>query len=110
MRKHEILELLKQLVNDLVNQRYEKLVSSGASGVFSAQELIDLINDYGGQVTPPPEGDLKNINIITIEESFEYVIEYELWIDGHKSDLTLSCIVYENESENYIKIENIHVL
>ena len=62
------------------------------------------------QANYPPDEDYKNINIIEVEDEPEYFIEYELWVDGEKSDLTLSCTVQFIEDEVRIMIENIHVL
>ena len=75
-----------------------------------SEELKELVEEYGGKLTIPPDEDYKNINIIEVEDEPEYFIEYELWVDGEKSDLTLGCTVQFTEDEVRITIENIHVL
>ncbi|PLR77521.1 hypothetical protein CU633_09990 [Bacillus sp. V3-13] len=110
MQKSTIIALLKPLVNSLVKGEYEFIQQSGRSGLYTAGELKDLIDDYGGKLTIPPEEDYENINIIAIDNEPEYVVEYELWVNGEKSDLTLSCTIHIKEDEKNIVIENIHVL
>ena len=110
MDKKKIIFLLKTLVESLVNKEYSTIEKRGESGEYNAEELKDLVEEYGGIITTPPEEDYNNINIIKIESEPEYAIEYELWVDNEKSDLTLSANIRFNESERKITIENIHVL
>jgi hypothetical protein len=106
----KIYSLLKSLVYDLVSGNFEQIEKLGKSGPFSASELKELIDEYGGKLTFPPDDDFANINRIKIDNEPEYAIEYELWIDNEKSDVTLSCTVREENNSESISIDNIHVL
>lgn len=106
----KIILLIKPLVIDLVNRDFDFIVESGRNGPYTVGELEELIEDYGGQLTLPPEDDFLNLNIIKIEDEPEYAVEYELWVNNEKSDLTLSCIIREEREECKISIENIHVM
>lgn len=94
----------------MVSGKFEEIERVGKSGPYSASELKELIDEYGGHLTLPPDDDFVNINKIKIQNEPEYVIEYELWIDNEKSDLTLSCTVREENNSASISIDNIHVL
>ncbi|RCW41267.1 DUF7668 domain-containing protein [Paenibacillus prosopidis] len=110
MNRDNILAVLKPLIHDLVSGNFELIEQSGRNGPYSSLELKELIDEYGGQLTSPPEDDFININVIEIENEPEYAVEYELWIDNTKSDLTLSCTVRTETDKETISIENIHVL
>jgi hypothetical protein len=106
----KIIPMLKPLVENLVEGKYQLIQLTGRSWPYTSEELKELVEEYGGKLTIPPDEDYKNINIIEVEDEPEYFIEYELWVDGEKSDLTLSCTVQFTEDEVRIMIENIHVL
>lgn len=110
MEIRKIIPSLKPLVESLVKCEYQLIQLTGRGGSFTANELKELVNEYGGMLTIPPKEDYKNINIIEVECEKEYLIEYELWVDGEKSDLTLSCTVQYTEEKVKIMIENIHVM
>lgn len=110
MRKTIIKRLVSELILDLVSGNYKKIVMKGIAGEYSAQEIEELIEVYGGNLSVPPESDIENINIIKVNDRDEYVIEYELWVDYIKSDLTLSCSIDFEEMEPIIIINDIHVM
>jgi hypothetical protein len=110
VKVEKIIPILKLLVESLVEGEYSLIQLTGRSGPYTSEQLKELVEEYGGKLTIPPDEDYKNINIIEVEDEPEYFIEYELWVDGEKSDLTLSCTVQFTENEVTIMIENIHVL
>jgi hypothetical protein len=110
MDSERIIRNLKPLVQDLVNDKLLLIQKTDRSGPYTAEELKELIEEYGGELTSPPQDDYTNINIIEIADDPEYVVEYDLWVDGEKSDLTLSCSVRLFERMEKISINNIHVL
>lgn len=97
-----------ELVTLLVNGEYDLIVSNGENGRLTQEEIIFAIEDYGGKLSFPTEDDFESANIIQVGSSSEYVVEYELWFDNQKSDLTLSATV--NTQEGSIAIDNIHVM
>jgi hypothetical protein len=110
MEINKIISLLEPLVRNLINKEYDFIYQSGMSGEYTAQEIEDFINEYGGVLTDPPDEDYENIEIYEIDDEPEYVIEYELWVDNEKSDLTLSATIRIEENEETITIDNIHVM
>ena len=103
-----ILRKLRELVTLLVNGEYDLIVSRGENGRLTQEEIIFAIEDYRGKLSFPTEDDFESANIIQVGSSSEYVVEYELWFDNQKSDLTLSTTV--NIQEDSIAIDNIHVM
>ncbi|TAA72667.1 DUF7668 domain-containing protein [Planococcus salinarum] len=108
--KEEILALLISLVKDLVNGKLKLIVETGRSGPYTVEELKEQLVDYGGTLTASPETDYKNLDLYEIDDKPEWMLEYELWVDGEKSDLTLTCTVRLTEKEKSIAIDSIHVL
>lgn len=108
--KDEILALLIPLVEDMVNGKLEFIVETGRSGPYTVEELKEQLDDYGGTLTASPETDYQNLDLYEIDEEPEWVLEYDLWVDGEKSDLTLTCTVLLTEQEKLISIDSIHVL
>ena len=54
MEINKIISLLKPLVRNLINKEYDFIYQTGMSGEYTAQEIEDLINEYGGVLTDPP--------------------------------------------------------
>ena len=40
-----------------------------------SEELKELVEEYGGKLTIPPDKDYKNINIIEVEDEVRIIIE-----------------------------------
>ena len=40
-----------------------------------SEELKELVEEYGGKLTIPPDEDYKNINIIEVEDEVRIIIE-----------------------------------
>lgn len=111
MEVSELSLLVKGLVKKLINKEYELIYQTGMSGEYTSQEIEGLINEYGGTLTEPPLEDYEEMDIYEIDEEPEYVIEYDLWVDNEKSDLTLTATIrYEEDKETQITIDNIHVM
>ena len=108
--KDGILALLKPLVEDLASGKLALIVESGRSGPYTVAELEEQLDDYGGILTVPPEIDYQNLDLYEIDDEPEWVLEYDLWVDGEKSDLTLTCTVWLTDQEQSIAIDSIHVL
>lgn len=107
----EIEGLLFHLVCDLVNKEYKKIVLDGRNGELTDGEIKGAIEEYPGSLSPPPKEEFVNYNRIEIPGKQKYVVEFELWVDGEMSDLTLSCeISIDEANEASIRIMNIRVI
>lgn len=111
MKVNELSLFVKDLVEKLINQEYELLHQTGMCGEYTSKEIEELINEYGGTLTEASVEDYEDMAIYEIDDEPEYVIEYDLWVDGEKSDLTLTATIrYEEGKETRITIDNIHVM
>lgn len=107
----ELSLVVKELVQRLIDKEYEIFYQIGMSGEYNSKEIEELINDYGGKLTNPLVQDYEDMDIYEIDDEPEYVIEYDLWVDGQKSDLTLPATIrFAEGKETSISIDNIHVM
>ena len=111
MQKEDINLLIYEVVELLVNSKYEELYANDKNQRVPADELKGAIESYRGHLTMPPNEAIDKYEIYTIEKDKEYVIEYELWFDNVQSDLTLTLNV-ERDEDNVVhySIEDVHVL
>lgn len=108
-----VIDILKKLVCDLVNDNYQMIIDDGRNGELTEEEIKRAISEYGGKLTNPPDDAYysRALNIIEIKENEKYHIEFDLWIDNERSDLSLICnVIFENGKVKHIIIKDIHVL
>ena len=113
--KYLIKQEVKKLVQLLVDGEYEKLEKMNKIGVLKANELEKGILQYGGVLTLPLDEAFDEMDIFKLDNPRKYCEEYfidiELWINGCKSDLTLSCEGTVNKkNEVNVIIYSVHVL
>lgn len=78
---------------------------------ITADELQMAIEEYGGNVTLPPEEAYENMYIYTHENTEnECTVEMYVWINQEQSDLTLSCDLAVDEKRFQYAINGIYVL
>jgi hypothetical protein len=109
--KRRIIQLVKTIVQDLVQGNLENLVTDGRSGELTKEQLMESILHYGGNFTSPPIETYEKMDIYEVEQGKNFTVDYDLWVDGKKSDLTLQCDVdLQDWDKPRIVITNIHVL
>ncbi|NRF96298.1 hypothetical protein HQN89_36720 [Paenibacillus frigoriresistens] len=112
MSVNEYLEsLLRETVLEFVNGDFDK-ISAKLIDDLTIEDIKEELNNWG-ELTPPPDSAYRNdTNRIGYSDGSGYVIEFELWIDNQKSDLTLTCEVLVDKMQNIqsFRIENLHVL
>ncbi len=107
----KVILLLKQLVQDLVNERYQYLVLDGRIGRLTEEELKNAINMYRGKITLPPDDAFNFIDIYPINNTKDYALDFDLWVNGQRSDLTLCCTVsFDEKGKVSISIDDLHEL
>ena len=100
-----IRSLTKQIVENLVLGNFEKI----ANDKIKVEDIKQRISEYDGKLTTPPEIDYANLEITKFgSEPYIYIIDYDLWIDSNKSDLTLTTIV--DVEKQKIKVSDLHTL
>lgn len=106
---------VKEIVELLVNQEYVKLQNMNKIGVLTANEVEQAILDYGETLTIPPDDAFNGMDIFKLDNpqkyAEEYSIDFDLWTNKSKSDLTLSCEATVDEHGNVnVTLYSIRVL
>lgn len=100
---------LKEILKLLALQKYDEIYLGDFKKKITPVEISRAIEQYGGSLTMPPDKELKQVEIYDVTEG-EKFIDFDLWVNSEKSDLTLSCTFYLIERTCKYSIENIHVL
>ena len=109
MEKIKVIKVLKHVNNMLVAKEYDKIHEEDFMKDGNYQNLWLNIKEYGGQITIPSDNALNNPKLLEIEDD-EAMIEFDLWVDGKESDLTISLLVIKNKNDIYqFNIEEIHI-
>ncbi len=102
--ENKLKQGVKEIVELLVNQEYTRLENNKKIGVLTASEVEQAIVDYGQKLTLPPEDAYNEMDIFKLDNprnfTEEYSIDFELWTNNSKSDLTLSCEATVDEHGN----------
>lgn len=110
---HEVVSLVKKLVESLVANDIDGLVRRGENGRLSKEEIVNTLQDYPGEISLPPDEAYSNaVEYAIYDKKLEArKVEFDLWFDGDVSDLTLSVDVRKGGFGNFvISIDDIHVL
>lgn len=112
--KVKIQQEVKKIIKLLVEKNYEHLADDNMLGELSGEEVKLAIQEYGEEITLPPDIENMNMDIFQIKKDGfpkEYSIDCDLWINNQRSDLTLSCEakIFENGT-SMVNIYSIHVL
>jgi hypothetical protein len=105
----QLLSELNSLVSNLTNGQFARLVASGQNGRLTEEEISEAIKTYPGKMNYHA-ADKDSVNVFYYSKSdTSGIIEYELYFDGIRSDLTLSC-EFDLARAPILTIESIHVL
>lgn len=111
--KKEISKIVNQLIFDLVSGDYEKLINDGRIGRLNKDEIFEAINSYPGKITMPPLKAFDDFDIYEVKNASKekWTLDFDLWYDNERSDLTLGATIERTEAGNLnISIDDIHVL
>jgi hypothetical protein len=109
----ELKGIVKQIVDALVEQKYEYLDAASRGVRLTAIEMKNAIAEYGGTLTHLPESEYETLDVIGIENSHpqKWDVRVGLWTrEEGKSDLTLELTIIDNVGNYSFEIDNIHVL
>jgi hypothetical protein len=108
--KNKIKSLLGDTVKDFVQGDFNKIQAKLQNGL-SIGDLKEELS-YRGLLTIPPDAAYENVHFYKYDDGSGYALEFELWIDNQRSDLTLSCeaIIDDNNNIRAFTVENLHVL
>ncbi|MBI3235771.1 MAG: hypothetical protein HYZ42_17330 [Bacteroidetes bacterium] len=93
----------------LLSGNYDKVYLLDFKRKITRGEIETAIKEYGGTLTLPPDDEYDKIEVYDISKDEKYV-DFDLWFDNVKSDLTLSCTFFLNNESCDYSIDNIHVL
>ncbi|MFD2807268.1 hypothetical protein SAMN05216565_10346 [Litchfieldia salsa] len=99
-----------ETVIDFVQGDFNKIQARLQNGL-SISDLREELSNWDS-ITIPPDDAYENVHFYKYDDESGYALEFELWIDNHRSDLTLFCeaIIDENNNILAFTIENLHVL
>ncbi|KSU87040.1 hypothetical protein AS180_15405 [Priestia veravalensis] len=124
---NKVKELIKGIVQELVQHNIESLPLEDDSEISNLKEELSL---YPGVMTFPPEvaydqledgfyidqPDAPHFSLgkKNVKKQFPkliYMVDFDLYYDNERSNLTLQCNIYENKSGDWmIKVSDIHVM
>lgn len=109
---YEIEKVIRQIEVELVNKNFDQVVSLATESKLSARDIEDSLSEYGGRVTIAPDYVFHSLEIIPLSGSDpkSWVVDFDLWIDGKRSDLTLSMEVSVTREGATYSINNLHVM
>ena len=110
MKKEKIEEIVKILLERLIQGRFELVYNNDHTQKLSVEEIKDEILAYPGVLTLPPIEQLSNLDLYDTNFENQVWVDIPLWFDNEESDLTLSCLVYNIDNIYYYSVEDIHVL
>ncbi|MTH53975.1 hypothetical protein GKZ89_11210 [Bacillus mangrovi] len=108
--QNKIRTLLRETVIDFVQGNFNKIETKLQNGLSISDIKEEL--SYWGSLTAPPDEAYENVHFYKYNDGSGYALEFELWIDNERSDLTLSCeaIIAKNDNIRAFAVENLHVL
>lgn len=89
MRESTVKAVLMKLCKLLYEEKYEVIALDDLDDRVSASELEKAIDDYGGKLTLPPEDAYESFEDYYEDGDTEAIVEFDLWFDDERSDLTL---------------------
>ncbi|EBN5355226.1 hypothetical protein H9J87_000891 [Escherichia coli] len=109
----DIKKLVKKMVEKLVNGDFDSLVLRGENGRLSVEEIKTAITDFSGLITLPPIQAYDSIEVYDVYDAScgARKVDFDLWFDNEKSDLTVSMEVrMDGLGKLGLIIEDIHFL
>lgn len=94
MNKH-LSALVAQVVADLVEGNYQKLVEESQEARQKQEWLEEAVRQYPGKLTQPPKEAFAGIDVYEIDGTNQVLAEFDLWVDNEPSDLTVKVLVYK---------------
>lgn len=101
---------IRQVEAILVSKDYSDAM---ANSRLTTEEIEKVVSEYCGKIDVAPDSYFQNVKAIPIAgtDPQRWAVDYDLWIDGKSSDLTLSLELTTTDSAgNYTaSIEDLHV-
>ena len=95
----------------LVENRYEELERITDGVRIGADEMRNIISDYGIEIIMPPAGKRLELDVVPVSqaETPTFSIVADVWTKDGKSDVSLEMTVKIDEGNTTIEVDNLHV-
>jgi hypothetical protein len=114
MDSEKLCRTVVHVVNLLVEDRYDDLVSLSEIKRVTAPDLKRVVEDYGYHLVMPPIVDLKGLNVREIKGSVptKWYVGIDLWTtEWGRSDLTLELTLVDAPGNLYlVELDDLHIL
>lgn len=110
MENEEIKNVLKKIISLLYSQDYNKLIELDYGKRLTAEEIKEGIEEYVGNLTLAPSEAFDKFNIYETNDKDIVNVEFDLWVNNKKSDLTLSVNIKNVGDKHIYAIQDLHVL
>lgn len=109
----DIAAIVHDILMNLAARQYDALELRHRSSRMSAEEMHDVIIDYGRVVIGPPHDWAKYLSIVEVVnfELAKFSVVTPLWTaEEGRSDLSLELWITFGRGEPVVEIDSIHVL
>lgn len=103
-----IKEEVKNIVKLLTAKELYLLWFNDFDQRITIEEMMEAISGYG-EMTMPPLSSFDEINVYPTDDPNKVRVDFELWFNGMKSDLTLKCAIYSSMQKTY-SIDDLRIL
>lgn len=103
---------LKEVVLHLQKNEYATFFEGKYRSRVAVGDFLRVLEEYGGVVTTPPIDSYMKANVIKLKSGSGYVVEFNLWIDGKESDLSivLEIGIQSDDQVQYVEISDLLVM
>jgi len=109
MQEEEIIQQLRTIVALLSERAFDLLYEIDMCKRIPASEMAEALDQYPGTFTYPPPDAFEGPDVYEVSAN-EVRVDFDLWVDGEESDLTLCCSFYNMEGRIGFCVDDIHVL
>lgn len=109
----KLIPALKDVVHELVVGNFAKLEADGRAGRLSAEDLRQVLEDYGRTFVDLPDEafEVGGGAVPLANENETWGVDLDLWTkEEGQSDLTLTMTVRDTDKGIVIEIDDLHVL
>lgn len=108
MKQSDIQNVIKSIVTDFIDGNYQKVHERDYGKRLTEREVKEGIEDYPGIITDFPDSAFSLMRLYRNTDT-NCDIDFPLWYDHKRSDLTMVCNVKLIDSEYRYTIEDILV-
>lgn len=111
------LELLKATARSLAEKlacgEYEAVIAASSASRLTADELRDVVREYGRTFVAPPETAYQDLDVVAVRGATQptWSVRAPLWTkEEGRSDLTLELTIVLNNDRPSFELDDLHVL